>query len=98
MLVVCAEANCDAKHRPHHMCQTCGFYNGRMVIDMQAKADKREARMTAKKEARKGEQAAAAEAEETATEVAETAAEALPEAEAATETPAEETTEKTDKE
>lgn len=36
------------------MCQDCGFYKGRMVIDMKAKADKREARMTAKKEAIKG--------------------------------------------
>lgn len=47
-------ANCGSHHRPHHMCQDCGFYKGRMVIDMKAKADKREARMTAKKEAIKG--------------------------------------------
>lgn len=45
------------------MCQACGFYNGRIVIDLQAKADKREARMTAKKEAIVGQQTAAAEAE-----------------------------------
>jgi hypothetical protein len=38
------------------MCQECGFYKGRMVIDMKAKSDKREARMTAKKEAIKGQQ------------------------------------------
>jgi len=60
MLVVCS--NCGEKHRPHHMCQACGFYNGRLVIDMKAKTEKREARMTAKKEARAGQQA---EAEET---------------------------------
>lgn len=59
MLVACS--NCGEKHRPHHMCQACGFYNGRMVIDMKAKADKREARMTAKKEAIAGQQAEAAE-------------------------------------
>lgn len=53
---------CEAFHRPHHMCQECGFYKGRMVIDMKAKSDKREARMTAKKEAIKG--LATAEAEE----------------------------------
>jgi len=39
------------------MCQECGFYKGRLVIDMQAKKDSREARMTAKKEAIKGQQA-----------------------------------------
>ena len=53
-LAVCS--NCGSHHRPHHMCQECGFYKGRMVIDMKAKADKREARITAKKEAIKGQQ------------------------------------------
>ena len=47
-------SNCGSHHRPHHMCQECGFYKGRMVIDMKAKSDKRSARMTAKKEAIKG--------------------------------------------
>ena len=51
-LAVCG--NCGSHHRPHHMCQECGFYKGRMVIDMKAKSDKREARMSAKKEAIKG--------------------------------------------
>ena len=55
-------SNCASHHRPHHMCQECGFYKGRMVIDMKAKSDKREARMTAKKDAIKG--LAADEAEE----------------------------------
>jgi len=58
------------------MCQACGFYNGRLVIDMKAKAAKRDERMTAKKEARAGQ--ATADAEQ---EVEEGAAEALPEAE-----------------
>jgi ribosomal protein L37E len=43
--------NCGAMHRPHHMCLACGFYNGRIVIDMKAKAEARVARMTAKREA-----------------------------------------------
>jgi len=53
-LAVCS--NCQAHHLPHHMCQVCGFYKGRMVIDMQAKTDARTERMTAKKEAIKGQQ------------------------------------------
>lgn len=50
-------SNCSAKHRPHHMCQGCGFYKGRMVIDMKAKTEARDARIKAKEERRKGEQA-----------------------------------------
>jgi len=46
------------------MCLACGFYNGRLVIDMKAQAEKREARLTAKKEMIKGQQAEAAAAEE----------------------------------
>ena len=49
-------ANCGSHHRPHHMCQECGFYKGRLVIDMKAKSEARAARMTAKKEAIKGQQ------------------------------------------
>lgn len=48
-LVVCS--NCGAKHRPHHMCLECGFYKGRMVVDMSAKKKAREERLNAKKEA-----------------------------------------------
>jgi large subunit ribosomal protein L32 len=44
--------NCGAKHRPHHMCLDCGHYNGKMVVDMKAKKEAREARLAAKKEAR----------------------------------------------
>jgi hypothetical protein len=32
------------------MCLECGFYNGRQVMDMTAKKEKREARMRAKAE------------------------------------------------
>jgi hypothetical protein len=36
------------------MCLDCGFYNGKMVVDMKAKKEAREARMNAKREAIKG--------------------------------------------
>jgi len=52
-LAVCK--NCGAHHRPHHMCLSCGFYKGRVVIDLAAKKKDREARIQAKKEARQGE-------------------------------------------
>lgn len=55
--------NCGAMHRPHHMCLACGFYNGRIVIDMKAKAEARTARMTAKREAIRAEAGQPAEAE-----------------------------------
>lgn len=48
-LAICS--NCGAKHRPHHMCLECGFYKGRMVVDMSAKKKAREERMQAKKDA-----------------------------------------------
>ena len=31
-------ANCGAAHRSHAICMGCGWYNGRKVIDMAAKA------------------------------------------------------------
>ena len=43
-------SNCEAKHRPHHMCLECGFYNGRKVVDLAAKKEAREARLQAKRE------------------------------------------------
>ncbi|NCN12107.1 50S ribosomal protein L32 [Candidatus Kaiserbacteria bacterium] len=43
--------HCGAKHRPHHMCLECGHYNGRMVVDMTAKKQAREARLQVKREA-----------------------------------------------
>lgn len=33
------------------MCLDCGFYNGKMVLDLAAKKSEREARMNAKREA-----------------------------------------------
>jgi hypothetical protein len=40
------------------MCLNCGFYKGRVVIDLLAKKRDRDARMAAKAAARKGEEAA----------------------------------------
>lgn len=48
-LAVCS--NCGAKQRPHHMCLDCGYYKGRMVVDMSVKKKAREERLQAKKEA-----------------------------------------------
>lgn len=36
------------------MCLECGYYNGRQVIDLEARKTAREARMNAKREAIKG--------------------------------------------
>jgi hypothetical protein len=49
--------NCGGQHRPHHMCLNCGFYNGRVVIDLAAKAKARTERMNAKREAIKAQAA-----------------------------------------
>ena len=43
--------NCGGHHRPHHMCLNCGFYNGKMVLDLTAKNKARTERMAAKREA-----------------------------------------------
>ena len=51
-------SHCGAAHRPHHMCLECGYYNGRMVIDMKAEKEKREARIQAKEEIRRNESGA----------------------------------------
>ena len=48
-LAVCK--NCGAQHRPHHMCLGCGFYNGKMILDLATKKSEREARMNAKRDA-----------------------------------------------
>ena len=42
--------NCGAQHRPHHMCLNCGFYNGKMVVDLASKKKAREARIEAKRD------------------------------------------------
>ncbi len=49
MLVACS--NCEAMHRPHHMCLDCGFYKGKQVMDLSTQKAKREARMQAKRDA-----------------------------------------------
>jgi large subunit ribosomal protein L32 len=51
-LAICS--NCSAKHRPHHMCLDCGFYKGRMVVDMSAKKKARDERLQAKREVIRG--------------------------------------------
>lgn len=56
--------NCGALCRPHHMCQECGMYRGRQIMDMAAKRAAREARLRATKERMKAE---AAQHEEDAT-------------------------------
>ena len=43
-------SNCGAKHRPHHACLECGFYKGRMIVDMTAKKKARDERLQAKRE------------------------------------------------
>ena len=58
-------SNCGAKHRPHHMCLECGYYKGRMIVDMAAKKKAREERLKAKKEAIAAEQGQFADEEET---------------------------------
>ena len=49
-LAVCK--NCNATHRPHHMCLECGYYNGRQVMDLKAKKEARQARLQMKHAAR----------------------------------------------
>lgn len=58
--------NCGSEHRPHHMCLNCGFYKGRVVIDLLTKKKDREARLQAKREMVRG-QSAGAETEVVAT-------------------------------
>ena len=36
--------NCGAMHLRHHMCNVCGKYRGKLVVDIVAKAAKREAK------------------------------------------------------
>ncbi|MCF7816025.1 MAG: 50S ribosomal protein L32 [Candidatus Pacebacteria bacterium] len=43
-------SNCSAAHRQHHMCLSCGYYNGRQVMDLTAEKAKRDARIKAKEE------------------------------------------------
>ena len=48
-------SHCGEMHRPHHMCLNCGYYNGRLVIDLGAEKAKRDARIKAKEERIKNE-------------------------------------------
>ncbi len=43
-------SHCGGKHRPHHMCLNCGYYNGKQVIDLEKSAKDRATRMQAKRE------------------------------------------------
>lgn len=52
-LVKCS--HCNEMHRPHHMCLSCGYYNGRQVMDLAAEKAKRTARIKAKEERIKNE-------------------------------------------
>ena len=47
-LSVCS--NCKAFHLPHHMCLSCGFYNGRQVMDLGAEKIRRDQRLKAKRD------------------------------------------------
>jgi len=48
--------NCGGSYRPHHMCLNCGFYNGRIVIDLLAKKKARDERLAAKKAVIRGDE------------------------------------------
>lgn len=50
-LSVCPD--CGAKRLNHKVCNNCGKYNGRVVIDVLAKVAKKEKKTKAKKEAAK---------------------------------------------
>ncbi len=48
-------SHCGESHRPHHMCLSCGYYNGRQVMDLASEKVKRDARIKAKEEKIKNE-------------------------------------------
>lgn len=48
-------SHCGASRRQHHMCLSCGYYNGRQVIDLVSEKAKRDARIRAKEEVVKNE-------------------------------------------
>ena len=47
-LAVCGK--CEREVLSHHICAYCGFYNGREVIDVMAKLDKKEKKKRLKEE------------------------------------------------
>lgn len=48
-LAVCGK--CEREVLPHHICAYCGHYNGRQIIDVLAKLDKKEKKKRLKEEA-----------------------------------------------
>jgi len=40
-------SNCGASHKSHTVCMACGWYNGRKVLDLAAKAAKKAKKQTA---------------------------------------------------
>ncbi len=54
--------DCGEKHLRHHMCETCGKYKSREVVDVAAKTEKRMARIAARRASEGQETATKAEA------------------------------------
>lgn len=50
LLVTCPK--CKKKKWPHQVCQFCGFYRGKEIIDVKAKLDKRERKKKERQEAK----------------------------------------------
>ncbi len=46
-LVLCPE--CGSRKVPHRVCNNCGMYKGRMVVDVNAEVARREKRKSAKR-------------------------------------------------
>ncbi len=61
-LTTCSK--CDKPVQPHQVCQNCGFYKGRDVLNLEAKLTKRELKKKQKEDAKQAQQAEAAAPEE----------------------------------
>ncbi len=48
-LAICSK--CEREVLPHHICEYCGFYDGKEVIDVMAKLTKKEKKRREKEEA-----------------------------------------------
>jgi len=46
-------SNCGTAHIPHKVCTKCGFYNGKKILDVVKKVEKKQARAKAKVDAKK---------------------------------------------
>lgn len=44
-------SNCKAEHKSHQICMNCGWYNGRKVIDLAAKAARKANKKTSQAKA-----------------------------------------------